>query len=321
MPSLAPPPDLLHPAASLLQSSPVIHLSARLLLVPSTLPVSVSTHLRQRCVRRAYSFHTASAVRTDAFPLAFSLRSDLPCTPPSADGLFRSARTATARWLKSSLQYEPPRLSRRAFASAAGRQLKKDPLTSAWFDRSTQISLLEALSKELPRSRKTLEFLTGASAIPKNPRVKAPEADVSYLSVQVGEDAYFRRHDSMGVADGVGGWGEVKGAKAALFSRKVMHYASVQLEAFDDITNVDYDIKDYYGIQPKGVLQQAYDATMEDATNEGFLGSTTAMLCILRDDELRVCTLGDCTLMVIRDGEPIFRTEEQQHSFNFPFQL
>ncbi|KAJ1542000.1 hypothetical protein HK405_010264, partial [Cladochytrium tenue] len=177
------------------------------------------------------------------------------------------------------------------------------------------------VTKELPRSRKTLEFLTGASAIPKNPRVKAPEADMSYLSVQVGEDAYFRRHDSMGVADGVGGWGEVKGAKAALFSRKVMHYASAQLEAFDDITNVDYDIKDYYGIQPKSVLQRAYDATMEDAAKDGFLGSTTALLCILRDDELRVCTLGDCTLMVIRDGEPIFRTEEQQHSFNFPFQL
>jgi serine/threonine protein phosphatase PrpC len=25
--------------------------------------------------------------------------------------------------------------------------------------------------------------------------------------------------------------------------------------------------------------------------------------------------------MVLRDGEPIFRSEEQQHSFNFPFQL
>jgi serine/threonine protein phosphatase PrpC len=36
---------------------------------------------------------------------------------------------------------------------------------------------------------------------------------------------------------------------------------------------------------------------------------------------LRIGNIGDCAVMLIRGGEPIFRSEEQQHSFNFPFQL
>lgn len=43
------------------------------------------------------------------------------------------------------------------------------------------------------------------------------------LSVQVGEDAYFLREDSLGVADGVGGWSGKAGANSAWFSKKVMH--------------------------------------------------------------------------------------------------
>ena len=42
-------------------------------------------------------------------------------------------------------------------------------------------------------------------------------------SVQVGEDAYFLRSDSLGVADGVGGWSGQAGADPALFSRLLMH--------------------------------------------------------------------------------------------------
>ncbi|KAJ3117525.1 hypothetical protein HDU96_006454 [Phlyctochytrium bullatum] len=111
------------------------------------------------------------------------------------------------------------------------------------------------------------------------------------------------------------------GVNAALYSRKIMHYASVQLESFDDIANCDYDINDYYNIDPLQVLSNAYEQTTRDAANEGLVGSTTAMIVIIRDDELRIANIGDCGLMLIRNGEAIFRSEEQQHSFNFPYQL
>ena len=52
----------------------------------------------------------------------------------------------------------------------------------------------------------------------------ATEMNIRNLkSVQVGEDAYFIRSDSLGVADGVGGWSGKKGADPALFSRLLMH--------------------------------------------------------------------------------------------------
>lgn len=53
---------------------------------------------------------------------------------------------------------------------------------------------------------------------------------------------------------------------------------------------------------------------------QGTIGSSTALLAVLRNDELRLANLGDCSCCIIRGDEYIFRTEEQQHRFNYPFQ-
>lgn len=80
----------------------------------------------------------------------------------------------------------------------------------------------------------------GAAGIPKNSHILIPSivgstgeeqsqnsaATDEEQSVQVGEDAYFVRSDSMGVSDGVGGWSRHAGADSALFSRLLMHSAS-----------------------------------------------------------------------------------------------
>ncbi len=49
-------------------------------------------------------------------------------------------------------------------------------------------------------------------------------------------------------------------------------------------------------------------------TRQGLFGSATCLLAVLMNDELRVANLGDCAIVVIRDGEIVFRTEEMQHS-------
>jgi hypothetical protein len=77
--------------------------------------------------------------------------------------------------------------------------------------------------------RKTVESRMGSRSLPASLpgfRPAAVEADLRVLkSVQVGEDAYFCRSDSLGVADGVGGWSGKKGADPAMFSRLLMHCA------------------------------------------------------------------------------------------------
>ncbi|KAG0344668.1 hypothetical protein BG004_004269 [Podila humilis] len=108
-------------------------------------------------------------------------------------------------------------------------------------------------------------------------------------------------------------------ANPALYSRKLMHYAFLELEKYDNIE--DEAFYDYYNINPVQILQKSYEQSSRDAKREGLIGSSTACLAILRDDELRIANLGDCGVSIIRRNEFIFRTEEQQHSFNYPYQL
>ncbi|KAG0279892.1 hypothetical protein BGZ95_011937 [Linnemannia exigua] len=171
-------------------------------------------------------------------------------------------------------------------------------------------------------TRHNYVFAHGASGFAKNPNkgpTLTPEEDRAYFSVQVGEDSYFRRHDALGVADGVGGWSGTTGANPALYSRKLMHYAFVELEKYDNIEEDAF--YDYFNVNPVQILQKSFEQSARDAKKEGLIGSSTACLAILRDDELRIANLGDCGVSIIRRNEFIFRTEEQQHSFNYPYQL
>ncbi|KAG0365041.1 hypothetical protein BGZ54_006929 [Gamsiella multidivaricata] len=173
--------------------------------------------------------------------------------------------------------------------------------TSSFFDQPFQ------------NTRHNYVFAHGASGFAKNPGkapTLTPEEDRAYFSVQVGEDSYFRRHDALGVADG---------ANPALYSRKLMHYAFLELEKYDNIEEEAF--YDYFNVNPVQILEKSYEQSARDAKKEGLIGSSTACLAILRDDELRIANLGDCGVSVIRHNEFIFRTEEQQHSFNYPYQL
>ncbi|KAI8339036.1 phosphatase 2C-like domain-containing protein [Chlamydoabsidia padenii] len=140
-----------------------------------------------------------------------------------------------------------------------------------------------------------------------------------FYSEQMGEDAFFRRNDSFGISDGVGGWSHQQAADPALFARQLMHHAYLELERYDNID--DPCFYHYDDVDPVQILQKSYEASLLEAEKEGIVGSCTACLAVLRHDELRIANLGDCGISVIRYNDYIFRSEEQQHSFNFPYQL
>lgn len=63
-----------------------------------------------------------------------------------------------------------------------------------------------------------------------------------------------------------------------------MHYAGAQLEKYDDYSGqyddeglIDYDI-----VTPKDILEKSYELANIDAKNEKIVGSTTAMIVLLR---------------------------------------
>ncbi|KAJ1954873.1 hypothetical protein GGI12_005693 [Dipsacomyces acuminosporus] len=139
------------------------------------------------------------------------------------------------------------------------------------------------------------------------------------LAANSGEDAFFHRSDALGIADGVGGWAGVKNADPSLFARRLMHNVHLEIQRYDDIDDEMFSY--YYEAAPVDILRRAYDITLDEMDSLAMRGSSTACVVVLRGDELRVANLGDCGLTVVRQGDMVYRTEEQQHSFNFPYQL
>ncbi|CAO3681541.1 unnamed protein product [Rhizopus stolonifer] len=158
----------------------------------------------------------------------------------------------------------------------------------------------------------------GAAGFAKN-RPQLPSISVSTRHVQVGEDAYFRRSDALGVADGVGGWMNTEGANSALYSSRIMHYANLEMDRFENTE--DPCFFQYNDTDPLDILQRSYEQILQEARETNTLGSTTACIAVLRRDQLRVANIGDCGISIIRNMDYIFQSEEQQHSFNYPYQL
>lgn len=120
-----------------------------------------------------------------------------------------------------------------------------------------------------------------------------------------GEDAYFigqtQNSLAFGVADGVGGWSH-QGIDPSLVSKGIMlgaKNAFEKLNMTDPVEMMDYGHKQV----------------------EHLTGSSTALVIVVTGKKLHAANLGDSGFMVIRDNEILYKTEEMQHFFNFPYQL
>jgi len=158
------------------------------------------------------------------------------------------------------------------------------------------------------------------------------------LKGQIGDDAYFvARHvdewttsdfevatalgtpqtesekkgnaDVIGVADGVGGW-RAYGVDPGQFSVNLMKNC-------ERLVKAGY----FVGNQPSKLLEQGFREMQEN--KQQIIGSSTACLMMLSHTDLMLYTsnIGDSGFLVVRSGEVVHRSHEQQHYFNTPFQL
>lgn len=159
------------------------------------------------------------------------------------------------------------------------------------------------------------------------------------LKGQIGDDAYFvARHvdewassdfdvatsigtpeaevqpkkgnaDVIGVADGVGGW-RAYGVDPGQFSVNLMKNC-------ERLVKAGY----FVGNQPSSLLAQGFREMQEN--KHQIIGSSTACLMMLSHTDLMLYTtnIGDSGFLVVRSGEVVHRSQEQQHYFNTPFQL
>jgi len=114
----------------------------------------------------------------------------------------------------------------------------------------------------------------------------------------------------LGVFDGVGGWAEL-GVDPAEYARRLGLLVETALVENPEILQNDQ--------RPLiTLLTKAFDVL----DKEELAGSCTASLALLTaDSKLHVLNVGDSGIHVVRDGNCVFQTGEQQHYFNCPFQL
>jgi len=135
------------------------------------------------------------------------------------------------------------------------------------------------------------------------PQVPETEPDVAH------ETKPQRNADVIGVADGVGGW-RAYGVDPGLFSNNLMRNCERLVKAGIFVSN-----------QPKALLEQGFREMQEN--KQQIIGSSTACLMMLSHTDLKLYTtnIGDSGFLVVRQGEVVHRSHEQQHYFNTPFQL
>uniref|UniRef100_H2YPQ3 Protein phosphatase n=1 Tax=Ciona savignyi TaxID=51511 RepID=H2YPQ3_CIOSA len=156
------------------------------------------------------------------------------------------------------------------------------------------------------------EHFNGIPIVPNNPR--GIQSTVSLLDKRLyGDDAcfvaYYNAADVLGVADGVGGW-RAYGIDPSQFSKKLMAACEMMVKTGRFVPN-----------QPAELLASGYNELLQDKVP--LAGSSTACIVVLDRSKqtLHTANLGDSGFMVVRKGEVVHRSSEQQHFFNTPFQL
>lgn len=140
-----------------------------------------------------------------------------------------------------------------------------------------------------------------------------------------GEDAFLSLTSVQAVLDGVSWWKDNTSVDAGMYSSAL---ARAMFSYVEEDLFADNPLSSYH------VLQHAYDRCKA----EGIEGTSTALVATLQpphSDEmallpmenlyknciLDVCSLGDCTAMVVRRGRIVFINEEQYHDLDFPYQI
>uniref|UniRef100_A0A1B6DJJ8 Protein phosphatase n=1 Tax=Clastoptera arizonana TaxID=38151 RepID=A0A1B6DJJ8_9HEMI len=130
---------------------------------------------------------------------------------------------------------------------------------------------------------------------------------------QFGDDAWFsakyKTADVLGVADGVGGWRH--------YGIDPGEFSSFLMKTCDRLVTTGR----FNTTQPASLLARSYYELLEN--KQPILGSSTACIIILNKETSSIYTanIGDSGFVIVRHGEVVHRSEEQQHYFNTPFQL
>jgi len=192
---------------------------------------------------------------------------------------------------------------------------------SALWTRSLDVSLLASRRFS---SVLTADALQGDEADGKKLRLAFAASCIPHPQKRHrgGEDSYFAcpLSRSFGVADGVGGWADA-GVDPGEFARCLLRFA------YESVRRTDHEAP--------ADLSEAFQNSQKRLSEEGVQGGSTVLLGQLNGDTVGILNLGDSGVMLLRPAlrtppssdQPllfprvIFRSSDQTHYFNCPYQL
>lgn len=127
-------------------------------------------------------------------------------------------------------------------------------------------------------------------------------AYLAHPEKNTGEDAFFVEGNSVGVFDGVSGAFDTRGVDPRLYSQMLAVCTRDLVKELGDANVVK--------------------AAMQAADENDEIGASTACVVGMQGSgRLFGINLGDSGVRIVRGGKMLFRTREQQHFFNCPYQL
>lgn len=180
----------------------------------------------------------------------------------------------------------------------------------------SSFSFHSSLSEPMIHSLSDLTDPTELTSLLPKRRPYGSPADT--LSIRAGDDAMLVSPTILAVADGVSGW-ESKGAQcsSAIWSRSMLETLSRLMTEYK-VNHFPHDLNKRDIDQ---VLDDSYLHTSHLMDLQNMKGSSTLALCMLIGDSLKMLSIGDSKIFVIRDGELVKTNEEQMISDLCPQQI
>ncbi|CAH6722529.1 hypothetical protein CLIB1444_10S00474 [[Candida] jaroonii] len=150
------------------------------------------------------------------------------------------------------------------------------------------------------------------------PRRRPQGSPADTLSIKAGDDAMLVSPTVIGIADGVSGW-ESKGqhGNSGVWSRSMLETLSRLL--------TEYKISHYPHHLNKRDIDQIIDDSYLHTSHlmdlQDLNGSSTLILCMMSGEVLKMISIGDSKIFVIRDNKIVKTNEEQMLSELCPKQI
>lgn len=182
-----------------------------------------------------------------------------------------------------------------AYASFAHHSFKSDPTIHSLSDLTEPAQLNSLLPRRRPHG-----------------------SPIDTLSIKAGDDAMLVSPTVMAIADGISGW-ESKGenCSSGIWSRSMVETLSRLMTEYK-LTHTPHHLKNRDIDQ---ILDDSFLHTSHLMDLQGLRGSSTLVLAMLSGEYLKMISIGDSKVYLIRHGEIIKTNEEQMISTLCPQQI